>query len=400
MARTGPAPKPDGATLLPVAREAAGRTGGTLGDWEVQPLGGSATHPRVWRVSGTLLDERHPLPFSVVLKHRSGAPERDPEVQAYRSGLLDRLRDRPFGLIAPRCFGISQPAERTIWLWLEDVAEPPGTRWSIERYGLAAYHLGRFNGAYPAGEARGLLRVLGQAQETPTAAWLGRGFLADWLGFVEEQRLGDAILGTRPEDRRAWEHPLVRRAYPPAVREGLTRIWTERHALLAALDRLPRTLAHGDAHRRNLLTRATPAGELTVGVDWDATGLAPLGEDPGHLVSSSQIMEADPRQARELDEIIFRRYLEGLRASGWRIDEHTRELIRFGYALHGPLNMGLFVGGALPAALSQPWLRHWLEELYGLPLEEAAQPLAALTHFTLELADEARAIGRTLGLLS
>lgn len=394
------APQPEPTTLLPVARQAAGCVAGSLGEWQVQPLQGSATHPRAWRVSGTLCDGPRPLPFSVILKSRSGTPERDEEVMAYRSGLLDRLRDQPFGLLAPRCFGVSRPAAGGSWLWLEDVAEPPGTRWSVERYGLAAYHLGRFNGAYPVGRARDFLDDPARAQAVPRFPWLGRGFLADWLGFVEEQRLGDAILGARPEDRRAWEHPTVRRVFAPPLRERLTRVWNERAALLAALDRLPRTLAHGDAHRRNLLTRLSPTGELTVAVDWDSTGLAPLGEDPGHLVSSSQLMEADPGQARELDAAVFGRYLDGLRASGWRIDPPTHDLIRFGYALHTPLNMGVFAGGGLLAALSQAWLRRWLEELFGRPLEDAAAPLAALTGFTLDLADEARAIGRARGLLS
>jgi hypothetical protein len=58
------------------------------------------------------------------------------------------------------------------------------------------------------------------------------------------------------------------------------------------------------------------------------------------------------------------------------------------------------MGGGLLAAPARPWLRRWLEDLLGRPLEAAAAPLAALTGFKLDLADEARAIGRARGLLS
>ncbi|MGH2369826.1 MAG: hypothetical protein ACRDI2_16720, partial [Chloroflexota bacterium] len=371
---TGSVPQPDRDTLLAVARQVAGTPSAALGEWQITPIGGSATHVNAWRVSGSLLDGPRRRAFSVVLKRRDGAPETDTEAQAYQSGLLDRLRAQPFGLIAPRCFGVGQPSAGVVWLWLEDVSEPPGARWSIERYGLASYHLGRFNGAHPDDEVREFLEDPARAQQVPAYPWLGRGFLPDWLGFLEAEGIGDAIVGVRPEDRRAWEHPLVRRAFSPPTCERLRWVWHERDRLLAALNRLPRTLAHGDAHRRNLLTRAAPAaplapnalsGDLTVGVDWDTIGLAPLGEDAGHLVSSSQLMDVDPGRARALDRAVFEGYLQGLRDAGWRIDRRTRDLIRFGYALHAPLNMGVFAGGGLVSALSQPWLRQWLEELLG-----------------------------------
>jgi hypothetical protein len=396
---SGSPPVPDAATLLPVARLAAGSAGGALGEWALRPLQGSADVSRAWRVRGALRDGARGRPFSVVLKVRREAPEVDPEVQAYRSGLLDRLPHLPFGLRAPRCYAVTRPAGGGSWLWLEDLPEPPGTSWSVERYGLAAYQLGRFNGAFPAADARRFVAHPERTEPLPAYPWLGRGFLPSWLGFVEAEGLGDAILGAGAAFRAAWESSALRRVMEPSDRERLTRLWHERWALMAALDRLPRTLAHGDAHRRNLLAGATAGGEVTVAIDWDSAGLAPLGEDPGHLVSSSQIMGADPAQAGALDAAVFGRYLVGLRDAGWRLDAPARDLIRFGYALHSPLNMGLFAGGSLIAAPSRPRLRRWLEDLFGNPLEEAIVPLATLTRFTLDLADEGRASGRALGLL-
>jgi len=396
---SGAPPAPDAATLLPVARLAAGAAGGALGPWELRPLQGGADVSRAWRVGGELLAGRRRTPFSVVLKVRRDDPQRDAEVRAYDSALLARLPRLPFGLRAPRRYAVTRPAGGGSWLWLEDLPEPPGTRWSVDRYGLAAYHLGRFNGAFPAPDARPLVAHPERTEPLPDDLREGPGFLSYWVGFVAQQGLGDAILGAGDEFRAAWDDPAVGRLLGQGDRERLTRVWHERAALLAALNRLPRTLAHGDAHRRNLLSRPAAGGELTVAIDWDATGPAPLGEDAGHLVSSSQIMGADPAQAPALDEAIFGRYLDGLRDAGWRLGATERDLIRFGYALHAPLNMGLFAGGSLVAARSRPALRRWLEDLFGVPLEGALVPLATLTRFTLDLADEARALGRTLGLL-
>jgi hypothetical protein len=73
--------------------------------------------------------------------------------------------------------------------------------------------------------------------------------------------------------------------------------------------------------------------------------------------------------------------------------------MRFGYAAHAPLNMGLFVGAGVPAAFTRDWIRRWYERVLGRPLEELCEPLAALVVFTLDLADEARALGRDQGLL-
>jgi hypothetical protein len=59
--------------------------------------------------------------------------------------LLDGLNG---GLSAPRCLEIRTHADGTTWLWLEDVGGDAEPAWPVSRYGLAAYHLGRFNGSY------------------------------------------------------------------------------------------------------------------------------------------------------------------------------------------------------------------------------------------------------------
>src|SRR5919201_6300912 len=76
-----------------------------------------------------------------------------------------------------------------------------------------------------------------------------------------------------------WRHPLIRRAYPTPVAERLLRLHAGRGVLLDRLDRLPHTLCHLDAFRRNLFARVTDDGrQQTVAIDWASIGFAALGE--------------------------------------------------------------------------------------------------------------------------
>ena len=379
--------------------------------WRVAPIGGGATQTALWRVSGVARvggtgDEQ--LPWSMVLKCKSHDEARAgavPEVEAYRSGLLDRIGEEGFGLSAPRCYRVEHgpppgPGEDAeSWLYLEDINETPPGAWSAARYGLAAFHLGLFNGGLPKPGTRG---VPPPAFDVPPSAWLGSGFLSYWLEMMEESwDLGRVIMAEGREEREAWEHPAVREHFPPDLRARLAEVWVGRRSLFDAMKRLPRTLAHGDAHRRNLLSQRMPdGGDRTVAVDWAVIGYAPLGQDAGHLMTSSLLLEADPGAAAELDEVVFRRYLAGLREAGWRVDRRMRDRVRFGYAAHGALNMGLFVGGGVAAGMAREWVRRWYEGVSGRPFETLIEPMAAITKFTLALGDEARVLGRKLGLMA
>ncbi|HEU5317020.1 MAG TPA: hypothetical protein VFX49_13000, partial [Chloroflexota bacterium] len=89
-----------------------------------------------------------------------------------------------------------------------------------------------------------------------------------------------------------------------------------------------------------------------------------------------------------------------LEEAGWRLTRRRCDALRFGYAAHGLLNMGLFVGGGAVAAVARPWVRRWFEALLDRPLEELMERLAALTSFCLDLGDEAGRLGSRPGLLS
>ena len=80
----------------------------------------------------------------------------------------------------------------------------------------------------------------------PAESWLSRGFLRAWV--TRRATSAAKLPGIR-------EHPLVRRAFPPAVADGVLRLWRDMDTLLDALDQLPQTLCHLDATPSNLFAR-------------------------------------------------------------------------------------------------------------------------------------------------
>jgi hypothetical protein len=97
------------------------------------------------------------------------------------------------------------------------------------------------------------------------------------------------------------------------------------------LERLPRSLCHHDAFRRNLFARQGQDGRAeTVAIDWDKLGTGWIGKEIVALFATSLIFfEIDLDRIAELDALIFNGYLDGLRDAGWRGDPRWA---RFGYA--------------------------------------------------------------------
>jgi hypothetical protein len=289
------------------------------------------------------------------------------EVLTYQSGVL---ADLPAGLAAPCCFGIGEGAG-LVWLWLEDLADAVGPRWPIARFALAARHLGRLNGAYLA------------ARPLPDYLWLQRTLLrwrvrrneAFWAAF-------EALRDT-PWGRRCWPDDLAGR--------GL-RLWQRREALLDLLDRLPQTLVHGDADRRNLFARQGPAGDETVAIDWAFTGIAAVGEELVNLVVASALWFQTPAETLpELADQCLDGYLAGLADAGWRGDPQwaragfiVAAALRYGPLVAGPIAQGGASG--LESAVrvmgqsAEAWLACW----------------AAVRRFTFDQFDAARALVESL----
>ena len=380
----------DPETLNPLVRKALDSETVAVTDWEYHPIG-SYSENFMYRWAGNARDQevggpqarvtttspvdrttgpeggpisRDGIPWAIILKIVSQRAEFGPrEARAYQSGLLAAL---PGGMAAPRCLAVEEQAGYD-WMWLEELTDHVGQPWPLNRYRLAARHLGRFNGAYLT------------SRPLPTDPWLSRGFLRAWV--TRRATSAAKLPGIR-------EHPLVHRAFPPAVADGVLRLWRDMDTLLAALDQLPQTLCHLDANPSNLFARRGADGqEQTVAIDWECVGIAPLGAEMVGLVSSGLWRGmVEMAAARELDELAFAGYLVGLREAGWQGEPR---MVRFGYTAASALRYLLaFAGGTMSAALREH--RHALEEQrHGRPIQEIMDREGEWRRFLLGLADEA-----------
>jgi hypothetical protein len=359
-----------------VARAALGEAGAVVGRWDAVAL-----QSGVYRLTGTARVGAAERAWSVVLKVLvPGAGHDDPahirywkrEALLYGSGLLD---DLPAGLRAPRCYGCDEPADGGAWLWLEDVREEGERTWPLARWALAARHLGQLNGAYLAASAG--------HRPLPRAPWLGGRRLRSWL---ERHVQLVPLIAAAPDD------PGLRQWWPRPVVDAILRLWEERDALCAALERLPQTFCHGDAIRRNLLSRRGADGsEQTVGIDWEHAGQYAAGEEVGQTLSvAAAFFDLEPADLPALDEALFASYLDGLSEVGWRGD---RRPVRFAYCAHAALRNGFnAVGASRPdearlAAVRRSQGRSW---------EELAARRAAVRPFLLARAEEARGLVASL----
>jgi hypothetical protein len=364
----------DKGILAPLVRKALGSETVNVGEWQCQWLrGGASLAEGVFRFAGTGHDQGKTMPWSLVLKViRPVPPVDDPshshywkrEALAYQSGLLE---DLPGNLVAPRCFDVVERLDGRCWIWMEDVRDDIGPEWPLEHYGVVARHLGQFNGAYLMG------------RPIPARGWLSHGFLRQ------------PVTRNTPvvaQLRESLDHPLVARAFPPDVADGIFRLWGERDAFLDAIDRLPQSFCHLEAFRRNLFARQRTDGTYeTVAIDWFFVGTGVIGEEIAPLVAQSTFFHAvEVHRVWELDATAFDGYVQGLRDTGWRGDGR---MARLGYALVAPMRIISYLRPALMALLDDR--RHAQNELLmGCSMEEHAAWQAECFRFLLTLADEAR----------
>ncbi|NJO35736.1 MAG: phosphotransferase, partial [Rhodospirillales bacterium] len=133
----------------------------------------------------------------------------------------------------------------------------------------------------------------------------------------------------------------------------------QRDRLFHALDRVPQTFCHFDAHRGNLLLQAAPIGTRLIMIDWATAGSGPIGADAGMLLGvATQRTFFTQHACDALDATIFAHYLTGLRSVGWQGDER---LVRFGYTATIALRI---VIGYLPDDLHT-----WLDDSWCASLE-------------------------------
>lgn len=379
MGMDPPAPDIDRELLAPIVTRALGQGFDELGDWTVSRIGYTAFNPvsqGLYRVSGSVQRGAEAIQWSVVLKvcrapsdddfaqigldQREGLREAlrwDREADAYGSGLLETL---PLGLAAPRCFAIDR-REATAWLWLEDIAEEV-VAWDVQRYALAARHLGRFNGQYLAG------------RPLPEYPWLSRAWLQNWVRYFTRSS------GPLLADDRVWARPLTADLFPQSLRVDLSKLLAESDRWWRALDRLPLVLSHLDAFRSNLLSRAGTQGVETVAVDWAVAGIAPLGAEVAQLVIASRFYHGDPVDPVELASQCLDGYAQGLGDSGYRVS--TSDLRR-AYVINAVARWGLIFGPV--GAAGDPAREEAISRTFRMPFADLLRMIAAKTRYLCAL---------------
>jgi hypothetical protein len=318
--------------LSAIVRKSLHRDTFQIQGWRVRKLDGGEGNPvsvGLYRFEGTGKERNEWIDWSVILKIiqspanvglRNFGDGHDQshwnywkrELLVYQSGLLETL---PEGLVAPHCYEAIELPGNVAGLWLEDINDSYGGDWTFDRYALAARHLGRLNGSYIS------------ARPLPAFPWFSVQRARQWLNSVPWQAF-------------PWEHPLVLDHYPRPMMNSFRRMLLDNERFLARLERLPKTVCHGDTYPTNLKSRRMKADhqEQTVAMDWALAGIEPLGDDLGQLVYGA-CMKLNGVRLAEVRQTLFESYLDGLADSGCRLDPN---LVRFGYTALAAFRVGLY----------------------------------------------------------
>jgi hypothetical protein len=314
-------------------------------EWTVTPVaypnfssGARALH----RIQGTANTAGEHAPWSMIIKvferptegYEAGQAD-DPTTYAYwkreplafESGALAEITG---AFRAPACFGVDWPTDHTAYVWLEELVERPAGEWSLERYGLAARHLGQFNGAYLAGH------------ELPTAPWVAssRPVNEHWTIHPDIRESVETL-----RDPERWAACCHDRLSGIDV-TSLRRFLDQHEAFLQSIQRLPQVFCHNDASRMNMFSVGGPGGPVTAAIDWELAGIGPLGGELAMLVSGSLFFFRLPiDEMAALEQIAIDEYMRGLADAGARADE---AVVRFGHAACAVLRM---------AAIAAAWLQ-------------------------------------------
>jgi hypothetical protein len=340
----------------------------------------------VFRFAGLGNDGGMSYPWSVVLK-QIRAPESpdapdanfndcaywEREYLLYQAGVPQTLTG---DLRGPDCFGTIQPTPNLRWIWLEDLSDRYNGIWPIAQYAKAAYHLGRFNGAY-------LLN-----KPIPGANYLARSALRCSSGYYLDEF-------ERYRDPAAWQHPLIQHAYPKPVMETLDQLAAEREKLLEVVVSLPQTFCHLDAHHENMAAvENADKSESIVLFDWALAGYGAPGEEIARLIWVAPLeFTVDVQNVAHLEKEVFTHYLQGLADSGWQPDPTQ---VRCAYLINSILIFG-FALEAVDYALNEDAYEA-TEQFYGQPIDQLVTQAAQVTYLLIERSDELRSLLDTVAL--
>ena len=362
-------PKIDQPMLIEVVQGVLGRGVDEVFDWHIAPLsGGWEAATSIYLVTGSARQRDTTVDWRLVLKIVRSLADRmdrthwnywEREPLAYQSGVLN---DLPAGIAAPRCYGVVNRLDDSIWIWLEALTDTTEASWTLRDFGFAAYQLGRFNGTYLT------------SKPLPTGPWVSRGWLRNYVAAYAP--VIEMLPGLQ-------SHPLVRRAVPPRFVDNLVRLNAKREILLDRLDQLPQCFCHLDAWRWNLFITAAQSGQPQVAaIDWAFAGIGAIGQELAPLVFSN-------RNEAEMEAYALSHYLDGLSNVGWQGEEKT---VRLGYAITMVLEYGLaLIGFYVDALLDEP--QHtFLEQGFGEPIDKLVDRYASWMEFSLPRLEELEAI--------
>ena len=360
--------------LLPFVQQALDSNSVEIVEWNYQQLhgsGGGVGGTAIYRFSGKGREQNKIMPWSLILKVLQSGTDNEPsrshywkrEAEVYGSGWVNNLSG---GLAAPRCYEIDEHPNE-VWIWLEDVTDALGQEWPLQRYGLAARHLGQFNGIYLTQEAM------------PTWPWLS----SQWIRQ-------DLVTATPGFDklRQSLDHPMIRRSFPKHLSEKAIRLWAEKETFLAALEGLPHAVCHFDAFRQNLFARRNEVGhEQTVAIDWAFVGSGPVGAEIVALVWVTLcFLEVEASRSGDLAGVVFEGYLDGLRDVGWKGDPRQ---VRFAFTAATALRRLGTLGYSVDYFVDEN-LYPAVQQMTGHSVEEVAIRWVEIGEFIETLADEAR----------
>lgn len=367
----------DPAVLESVVREDHRSPSFHITDWSVRRLRdkGIMNRDDLWLFRGQGLDGRGARHWSVVLKILNRQAESTSptdmlywkrELLVAQSGLTGRL---PGPVKTPRFY----KAEETpggAWIWMEHVQDLAADRWTIDNYSFAAGQLGRWSGA------------CSMAPPSPVEPWFARQHYRRWLAWIDNDE--------------AWQFPLNKNRVSSVIRARQDQLWAERESFYAVIERLPQVFSHFGLQRRNLLTRhGEDEHDELVAIDWAQCGLGPLGAELANLIGvSAMTLEWPPADLRELDGVVFRSYLEGLREAGW---PGKADMARLGFVAWLAVCVGGMMPGGVASWCSAEYRQNALDQ-FGTAGEDLFWQYLPTFSYALDCADEARQLVTKLGV--
>jgi hypothetical protein len=263
---------------------------GTPSTGGLRRVAGTTACGRPWSFFVKTIHSARHWPYIGVVpeSHREGFVARFPwrtEADVYERGL-----PLPEGMRLPRLYLLDDLGDDRLDLWLEDV-RTASVEWDLTRYAAAARALGRLAGLRPA--------------DGPGAG--PRTYITTRI----EQGALPAL-----RDPAVWRHPLIESYADPLLRMDLETLGNRLHALLEAAERLPHTMAHGDAGPQNLLVPADAPDEF-VAIDWGWQDPVPIGFDLGQLlVGLAHEGLTEPGELPAIHRTIQAAYTRGLADEG------------------------------------------------------------------------------------